>query len=91
MSIAKIDIKHGTPAIEINDESFSLMAMTTRIGDEEYIHLMLNLQKMSEKYKNDIKVSIIFDKDMLTNYKDSPIDDGPELFQKLYNERTQLY
>ena len=61
------------------------------IGDEEYIHLMLNLQKMSEKYKNDIKVSIIFDKDMLTNYKDSPIDDGPELFQKLYNERTQLY
>ena len=37
MSIAKIDIKHGTPAIEINDESFSLMAMTTRIGDEEYI------------------------------------------------------
>ena len=37
MSIAKINIEHGTPAIEINDEIFSLMAMTTRIGDEEYI------------------------------------------------------
>lgn len=37
MSTARINIEHGTPAIEINDEIFSLMAMTTRIGDEEYI------------------------------------------------------
>ena len=43
-----------------------------------------------EKYKNDIKVSIIFDKDMLTNYKDSPIDCGPDIFMELFKERIMI-
>lgn len=60
------------------------------IGDEEYVHLIKNLQKMSDKYKNFIKISIVFDKDMRTEYKDSPIDRGPELFQQLYNERLKI-
>lgn len=37
MSTATINIENGTPALKINGELFSLMAMTTRIGDEEYI------------------------------------------------------
>ena len=37
MSTAKIDTRNGTPALEINGETFSLMAMTTRIKDEEYL------------------------------------------------------
>ena len=37
MSTAKIDTHNGTPALEINGETFSLMAMTTRIKDEEYL------------------------------------------------------
>ena len=37
MSIARITNINGTPTIAINDESFSLMAMTTRIADEEYV------------------------------------------------------
>ena len=57
------------------------------VNDDEYNHLKRNLQKMYEKYSNDIKISIIFDENMLTGYKDSPIDCGPRLFQQLYNER----
>ena len=37
MSTAKIDTHNGTPALEINGETFSLMAMTTRIKDDEYL------------------------------------------------------
>ena len=37
MSTAKINTQNGTPALEINGEPFSLMAMTTRIMDEEYL------------------------------------------------------
>lgn len=37
MSTAKIQNINGTPTITINEQPFSLMAMTTRIGDEEYI------------------------------------------------------
>lgn len=37
MSTAKINTQNGTPALEINGEPFSLMAMTTRIKDEEYL------------------------------------------------------
>lgn len=37
MSIAKIQNRNGAPTITINEEPFSLMAMTTRIGDDEYL------------------------------------------------------
>lgn len=37
MNVVKVNCKNGTPAIDVNGESLSLMAMTTRIADEEYI------------------------------------------------------
>lgn len=45
---------------------------------------------MGNKYKNDIQVSAIFDKRKITSYKASPIDEGPEKFIQLYNERIFL-
>ena len=52
------------------------------------------LTKLHNKYKNDVKISFIFDKRMITNYKDAPIDQGPEiflqLFLKLYTFSTHL-
>ena len=58
-----------------------------KIGDEEFYHLKNNLLKIKAKYGNYFNISFIFDKNMLTNYKDSPTDEGPELFLKLYKER----
>ena len=59
-------------------------------NDDEYKHWIKNLEKTNERYKNIINVSIIYDRDMLTGYKDSPIDDGKETFLKLFKERVRL-
>ena len=60
------------------------------IGDEEFKHLTNNLTKINEKFKNFVNISFIFDSNMITGYKDAPIDCGPEIFLQLYKERITL-
>jgi hypothetical protein len=60
------------------------------IGDTEFQHLKNNLLKLRAKYKNFVIISFIFDKDMITGYKSSPIDEGPDKFLKLFKERIIL-
>ena len=60
------------------------------IGDEEFKHLTNNLTKINDRYKNYVDISIIFDKKMITGYKDSPIDDGAGTFLQLWKERIKL-
>ena len=59
-------------------------------NDSEYQHQIKNLEKLNERFKNNINISIIYDRNMLTGYKDSPIDDGKEIFLKLFKERVRL-
>ena len=61
-----------------------------KISDDEFKHLTNNLTKLHDKYKNYIDISFIFDKKMITGYKSSPIDHGPEIFLKLWKERIKL-
>lgn len=60
------------------------------IGNEEFKRLKTKLIKIREKYKNDVLISLIFDKNMITQYKAAPIDEGAEKFLKLYKERIIL-
>lgn len=60
------------------------------IGDKEFKHLTDNLTKLHNKYKNDVQISFIFDKKMITGYKASPIDEGKEKFLQLFKERIFL-
>ena len=60
------------------------------IGDDEFYHLKNNLLKFRDKYKNIVNISFIFDKEMITGYKDSPIDCGPDIFLRLFKERIVL-
>ena len=60
------------------------------IGDEEFKHLKTNLLRLHNKYKNFATISFIFDKNMITGYKDSPIDCGPDTFLQLFKERIIL-
>ena len=60
------------------------------IGDKEFIHLKTNLLRLRDKYKNDALISFMFDKNMITGYKDSPIDCGPHIFLQLFKERIVL-
>ena len=58
--------------------------------NDEYNHWIKNLEKLNERFKNNINVSIIYDRNMLTGYKDSPIDDKVEIFLQLFKERVRL-
>ena len=60
------------------------------IGDTEFIHLKTNLLKLKQKYQNDVVISFIFDKKMITGYKSSPIDEGQEKFIQLFKERIVI-
>lgn len=58
--------------------------------DDEYERLIKKFYKMNEKYKNFVTISFIFDKNMITSYKASPIDEGPEKFLQLFKERVVI-
>ena len=60
------------------------------LGDDEWKHLTDNLTKIFNRYKNYTTISFIFDKEMITGYKSSPIDEGKEKFLKLFKERVTL-
>jgi len=57
------------------------------IGDTEFQHLKRNLLRLGKKYNNEVNLSFIFDKNMITEYKDSPIDKGMSTFLQLFKER----
>lgn len=60
------------------------------LGDKEHTHLVSNFRKLHAKYKSIVTLSFIFDKRMITSYKASPIDEGPDKFLKLFKERVFL-
>lgn len=60
------------------------------IGDTEWKQLTNNLKKIHYRYKNYATISFIFDKNKITGYKSSPIDEGPEKFLQLFKERVLL-
>lgn len=57
------------------------------IGNDEFKRLKTKLIYLGKKYGNVVKLSVIFDKEMITGYKASPIDEGPEKFEHLLKER----
>ena len=59
-------------------------------NDDEFKHLVKNLKAIHKKYGNYVNISFIFDKEMITGYKDSPIDCGAETFVKLFKNRVVL-
>ena len=60
------------------------------LGDKEHKHQIANFRKLFTKYKNYVNLSFINDRHMITSYKASPIDEGPEKFLQLFKERVVL-
>jgi hypothetical protein len=60
------------------------------LGDEEFKGWTKKLKDINKKYSPFVKISFIFDKENLLDYKNSPIDKGKEIFIKLYNNRIYL-
>ena len=61
-----------------------------QIGDDEFKRLKKNLLNVRDKYKNFVQISLIFDKEMITSYKASPIDEGADKFLQLFKERIYI-
>ena len=59
------------------------------IGDEEFIRLTNKIKNIKKKYGNRIRITAIFDKEMITPYKSSPIDQGREIFEYLLENRIK--
>lgn len=59
-------------------------------NNDEYKHWIKNLEKLNERFKNDVNISIIYDRNKITGYKSAPIDHGKEIFLKLFKERVRL-
>lgn len=87
LSFYQVELLIGSGANEI---AIAFDRQFQEIGDKEFIHLKNNLMKLWQKYHNDVKISFLFDKNMITSYKASPLDEGKEKFLKLYKERIFL-
>lgn len=59
------------------------------IGDDEFKRLTNKIINIKRKYGNKIKITTIFDKEMITPYKSSPIDQGREIFEYLLENRIK--
>lgn len=59
-------------------------------GDPEWQRLKKNLINIHLKYGAYVQISYMFDKEDLLDYKDSPIDKGPAIFLKLFQNRITL-
>lgn len=56
-------------------------------GEEKYFNKLL---RIAEKYKDYTNISFIYDRQHLTNLKDSPTDQGEETFLKLLEGRVKV-
>lgn len=60
------------------------------LGDDTHKRRIAAFRKLHNKFKNYVNLSFINDKNMITGYKNSPIDDGPNKFLQLFKERVIL-
>ena len=59
-------------------------------GDQECKQWIEKLTHIHNKYHSLVQISFIFDNHYLLGYKDSPVDQGKEIFIELFKNRIQL-
>ena len=62
-----------------------------KIGDDEHKKLVKNLKQIHRKYGHFIRITYLFDKEGILDYKMSPTDDGLDKLLYLYEHRVNLY
>ena len=60
------------------------------IGDPTWKNWTKKLKQIHSKYGSIVQISFLFDKEYILNFKDSPIDQGPEVFMELFKNRIQI-
>ena len=77
-------------SLGVNEISIAFDRQFKKVGDEEFKRWTKKLESINNKYKGFCRITFLFDKKGLLNYKDSPIDCGPDIFMKLYTERIAM-
>lgn len=77
-------------SLGVQEISIAFDRQYQKIGDKEFKQWTQKLTNLYQKYHNYIQISFIFDKENLLFYKNSPIDQGKEIFLNLYNQRFTL-
>ena len=61
------------------------------VGDKEFKELVSVYQSINDRYgEKGVKLSFILDSEKISDYKDSPIDKGVEVFSKLYSNKKSI-
>jgi len=61
-----------------------------KLGDEEFIGWTKKLTDINKKYGKYVRITYMFDKEGLLDYKDAPIDKGKNIFLNLYRKRFSI-
>ena len=76
--------------LEVEEIIIAFDKQFKELGDKEHTGWVKKLKDINKKYGQYVKVSYMFDKENLLDYKDSPIDKGPETFMTLFDRRISL-
>ena len=77
-------------SLGVNEIIIAFDRQFKEIGDAEWKRHVKLLKTIYKKYGAYVQISYIFDKNKITDYKDSPIDKGEDIFLELFKERIVL-
>lgn len=78
-------------SLDVNEIVIAFDKQFKEIGDNEWKAWTKKLKEFNKKYGTLVNISFIFDlKGDKLDYKDSPIDKGPEIFLELFKNRIYI-
>ena len=77
-------------SLEVDEICIAFDKQFKEIGDIEWKNWTKKLKDIYKKYGTKVKITFLFDKWNLLEYKDSPIDKGKDIFQELFKRRISL-
>ena len=77
-------------SLGVNEIIIAFDKQYKEVGDDESKQWVKKFQSLHRKYSKYCRMTFIFDKDNLLDYKDSPIDKGKEKLLKLFENRIGL-
>lgn len=77
-------------SLEIKEIIVAFDKQFEELGNEEWRRWITKLKAIYYKYSNYVKISYIFDKEKILDYKESPVDRGKDVFIELFKNRITI-
>ena len=76
--------------LEVQEVIIAFDKQFKELNDNEFKWWVKKLKSINSKFSNYVKISFMFDKENLLEYKMSPIDNGKDIFLQLFNKRFSI-